>query len=163
MIIDGRALAKEVLARTKARAEKLAKPPQVVGIVANETPATRSYLRIKGNRAADAGCVFEELRFTEDVSEASLQEAIRLSQAEAVIVQLPLASAVDAKEVCNAIPILKDADVLSMAAREKFERGDTDALLPPVVGAVREIFLRTNIEIKGKKICVLPVWKWLLE
>lgn len=155
MIIDGRALAKEVLARTKARAEKLPKSPRVVGVVANETPTTRSYLQIKGKRAADAGCVFDELRFAEGTDAGALREVIRALQADAIIVQLPLARSIDAKEVCNAIPASKDADVLSSAARDKFERGDTGAPLPPVVGAVREIFLSAHVEIRGKKAVVI--------
>ncbi|MDO8231919.1 MAG: bifunctional 5,10-methylenetetrahydrofolate dehydrogenase/5,10-methenyltetrahydrofolate cyclohydrolase [bacterium] len=155
MIIDGRALAKDVLTRTKARAEKLSNAPHVAGIVASETSATRSYLRIKGQRAVDAGCIFEEQRFAEDVSTDSLREAIQVSQAGAIIVQLPLPTALDAREVCNAIPVLKDADVLSEVAREKFERGDTDALLPPVVGAVREIFLQAHVEMQGKRAVVI--------
>ncbi len=180
MIIDGRALAQEVLARAKERASRLARPPRVLAIVTSETPATKSYLRIKEKRAADAGCVLEVMRFPEDTSTAELVAAVRAATAEAVIVQLPLAAGVDAKQVCDAIPLAKDADVLSSTARERFQsmgksdfknsgKSDFPMLLPPVVGAVREIFEKNAVEMKGKKAVVLgagflvgaPIATWL--
>ena len=125
MTIDGRAMAGEVLARAKACAEKLARRPLVVALTAADTPATRSYLAIKTKKAEDAGCIFE-----------TRAPGANFDDADAVIVQLPVPAGVDQKEVCDAIPLSKDADVLSSAARAKFESGDVDAILPPVVGAV---------------------------
>lgn len=145
MIIDGRALAKEVLARTKARTQLLGRRPNVLAYVSPEqTSVTRSYLKIKARSAEEAGCDFEETR--------SLTSSAR---ADAIIVQLPLPSDLPLEEVLDSIPLHQDADVLSAVARAKFERGDADALLPPVAGAVREIFLRTGIEVKGKHTVVI--------
>ena len=75
------------------------------------------------------------------------------------------------KEICDSVPVEKDADVLSSAAREKFERGNADALLPPVVGAVREIFVQNRINPKGKRAVVIgrgflvgaPAATWLTQ
>lgn len=148
MIIDGRALAKEILARAKARADKLARRPLVVALTSSDTHATRSYLAIKQKRAVDAGCIFETRAL-----------GSKFDDADAVIVQLPVTVGINQKEVCDAIPISKDADVLSSAARAKFEmmdlRNPSFAMLPPVVGAVREIFLHNNVETKGKKAVVI--------
>lgn len=144
MIIDGRQLSREILARTKVRAEELPHPPHVLALVASETPATRSYLKIKGLRAADAGCSFEARPL-----------GAPFEGADAVIVQLPLPTDVDQKAACDAIPLSKDADVLSFIAREKFERAEADALLPPVVGAIKEIFRQNGVEVKGKKAVVI--------
>ncbi len=171
MIIDGRILAGEVLTRAKVRVQKLSHPPRVLALVASETPATKSYLLIKAARAADAGCILEVRQFPESVSTADLQSAIQNSDADAIIVQLPLRDGIDAKEMCDTISFSKDADVLSSAARAKFERGDSDALLPPVVGAVREIFLHGGIDVKGKKAIIVgggwlvgnPCAKWLKQ
>lgn len=155
MIVDGRALAQKVLARAKTRAQELSHSPNVLGIVVNATPATQSYLRIKEKRATDAGCVFEVQRFSEDTKVDIVRDAVVATSADTVIVQLPLPAGIDTKEVCNAIPLEKDADVLSSFARTKFERGDVDALLPPVVAAVREIFIQNNIEVRGKRAIVI--------
>ena len=170
MIVDGRALAQEVLARAKTRAAALQTAPRILALVANETPATKSYLSIKGKRAADAGCVLEVQQFTESVSVEELQSAITKSNADAIIVQLPLPAGVDTKEVCDAIPLSKDADVLSTVARTAFEHAEGH-LLPPVVGAIAEIFRVHNIELKGKNAVVIgrgllvgaPTAMWLAQ
>jgi methylenetetrahydrofolate dehydrogenase (NADP+)/methenyltetrahydrofolate cyclohydrolase len=144
MIIDGRALAKEILARTRVRARSLARRPYVVALVAiGATPATRSYLSIKARSAEEAGCDFY-----------AATNPGAFFNADAALIQLPLPEGMDIKEVCDTIPVEKDADVLSSRAREKFEKGEEGALLPPVVGAVHEIFERHGVEVRGKK-CVV--------
>jgi len=157
MILDGRALAKEVLARAKARAELLPHPPRVLALVANETPATKSYLAIKAKRAADAGCILEVRQFPESVSAEELQSVITQSDADAIIVQLPLPSGIDTKEVCDTIPIEKDADILSSASRTQSEMMDIrcPSLLPPVVGAVQKILEFGKVKTKGKKVVII--------
>lgn len=154
-------MAEEILARTKLRADKLYRRPNVLIYVAtDQTPATRSYLKIKARSAGEAGCDFEETR--------SLTFA---SRADAVIVQLPLPPELNTTEVLNSIPLHQDADVLSSAARRKFEKGETDALLPPVVGAIREIFAREKVETKYKWAVVIgdgwlvgkPAATWLTQ
>jgi methylenetetrahydrofolate dehydrogenase (NADP+)/methenyltetrahydrofolate cyclohydrolase len=144
MMVDGRKIAGEILARAKARARKLSRPPKVVAIVGSETPATVSYLKIKAARAVEAGCVFETRPLGSSYEDV-----------EAVIIQLPLPEGVNQKEFCDAIPVSRDADVLSSVARGKFETGDADALLPPVVGAIAEIFKQTNVAVKNKVAVVI--------
>ena len=171
MIIDGRALAGEVLSRTKARTVVLGKTPHVAAVVMSETPATKSYLAIKEKRAMDAGCVLDIVRVPENTSTAILCAVVGALDANAVLVQLPLTPYVDTKEACDTIPLAKDADVLSVSAREKFERGDADALLPPVVAAMREIFTRYSVEVNGKRAVVIgdgwlvgkPCATWLIQ
>ena len=180
MIIDGRALAGEVLARTKARAKALPHPPRVLALVANETPATKSYLAIKSKRAADAGCILEVRRIDmagiqKNKRSLKVVDSVRkvAGEADAIIVQLPLPAGVDTKAVCDAIPVEEDADVLSSASRSKFEmKGLRNlSLLPPVVGAVRKIFEFGNVEVAGKKVVVIgdgwlvgkPAATWLAQ
>lgn len=158
MIVDGRAIASQLLASTKVRVLKLSHRPKVIALVGNETPATRSYLKIKSARAADAGCDFEVRPYPSTYEDAS-----------AVIVQLPLSEGVDGKAACDAIPFEKDADVLSSAARAKFESGEASALLPPVVGAVKKVLESCGVEVAGKRAVVVgkgflvgaPVATWL--
>lgn len=172
MTIDGKAIAAEILARAKARASKAPHgAPIVAALVANDTPATRSYLAIKGRRAMDAGCVLDVRTFPPEVDTAELSTAAKTNDADALLVQLPLPESIDTQAVCDAIPLEKDADVLSSAARAAFARGDADALLPPVVGAIREIFAHYSVEPRGKRAVVVgrgrlvgePAALWLLQ
>ena len=163
MILDGQALASEVLVRAKARATILDTAPEVIAIVANETSATKSYLSIKEKRATDAGCVLHMKRFDADVSVERLEQAVSAasSEADAVVVQLPLPAGVDARTVCDAIPFDKDPDVLSSAARMKFEADESDALIPPVASALAKILAAGDIDPKGKKAVVIGMG-WLV-
>jgi methylenetetrahydrofolate dehydrogenase (NADP+) / methenyltetrahydrofolate cyclohydrolase len=161
MIVDGRAIAKEILARAKACAGKLAWRPLVVALTSSDTPATRSYLAIKTKKAEEAGCILEVVQFDLSLGINNLvlsaQVVDSAEKADAVIVQLPLPTGVDIKAVCDAIPIEQDADVLSSAARAQFEMMGlrNPSLLPPVVGAVAEIFSRYEIKTREKKAIVI--------
>jgi len=171
MIIDGRALAVVVLARTKARAERLPRRPQVAAYAINPTPATRSYLKIKERSAEVADCGFEVLGINDTVRSDNIVDSIQTSRADAVIVQLPLPEGMDTKVICDAIPIEKDADVLSSAARTCFESMGfvNPYILPPVVGAIKEIFDTYHIDVRGKHAVVIgkgflvgaPAASWL--
>ncbi len=151
MIVNGKLIAQDILARAKARALSLQRLPRVRAIVANETPATRSYLKIKERYAEEAGCVFETRAFPEEVSTATLRTAVQEADADAIIVQLPLPAHVDARAVCDAIPLAKDADCLSTQSRA-VEHSD---VLPPVAAAVREILWRHDVAIAGKRAIVI--------
>ncbi|MFA6503228.1 MAG: bifunctional 5,10-methylenetetrahydrofolate dehydrogenase/5,10-methenyltetrahydrofolate cyclohydrolase [Candidatus Paceibacterota bacterium] len=155
MIVDGRALAGEVLARTKERAAKLMRKPRVLVIVANDTPATKSYLAIKKKRAEDAGCTLEELHFdAHTATTEDLRTAVLTADADAVVVQLPLAERMDTRIVCDSISVGKDADVLSTVARAKFEAGEYDALTPPVALSLAKICEKYGVAVKGKRAVV---------
>ncbi len=173
VIVDGRALAGEVLARAKARAEELGRVPVLAIIAASAAPATRSYLAIKERKAAEAGCAVEIVRLPEDAGTAELADAARreAARADAVVIQLPLSQSVDTQAVLDAVPAARDADVLSTVARTAFEQGSVDALLPPVVGAVREILGTRQVLAKGMPATVVgagrlvgaPVAAWLRQ
>src|SRR3989344_2574010 len=152
MIINGRALAREMLARTKAHADKLPRRPKVVALVASDTPATRAYLAMKGKRAIEAGCIFETRAL-----------GATYGDADALIVQLPVPMGINQKEVCDTIPVEKDADVLSSGARNIYtERNQSErgagsgdwrrlARREPscrVAPATRSACLRAHFEIK---------------
>lgn len=168
MIVDGRSIAASILAKTKERAEKLACVPVVRAITCDPSPATLSYLKIKALRATDAGMILEVVELPASSTEEECIEAIKAPGAHAVIVQLPLPPGLSTERVVNAIPQMKDADVLSSIAYEDFLSGN-NALLPPVVEAVKEILLRTSTELSGKhavvvgqgKLVGLPVAAWL--
>jgi methylenetetrahydrofolate dehydrogenase (NADP+)/methenyltetrahydrofolate cyclohydrolase len=75
----------------------------------------------------------------------------------------------DTDFIVNAIPLEKDADVLSQLAYEAFEKSVQPSLLPPVVGAIKEVFDRHAIDPTGKqtvivgngKLVGLPASVWL--
>lgn len=169
MIVDGRTVAADILKDTKERVVRLRVTPIVRAVTCAPSPATISYLKIKAARAEDAGMRLEVVRLADDASKDALLEAVRKPGAHAVIVQLPLPPHLDTKEIVNAIPIEKDADVLSARAYEAFEINADASVLPPVVEAIREVLARTQVNVSGKEVVVvgqgklvgLPAAHWL--
>jgi 5,10-methylene-tetrahydrofolate dehydrogenase/methenyl tetrahydrofolate cyclohydrolase len=126
-------------------------------------------MKMKERAASEAGCALEIVQLSESASALELRLAIDACEADAVVVQLPLPEGVNAKEVCDAIPLEKDADVLSTLSRMRFEADETGALVPPVAGALAEILKTNNISPTGKRAVVLgdgwlvgkPCTSWL--
>lgn len=161
MILDGKKLADGILARASVCAGNLPRRPRVLAIVANESAATMSYMKVKERAAEAAGCEFYIERFSEDASLDELHLAISTTEADSIIVQLPLPDDLHLKSVCDAIPVEKDADVLSTVARMKFDADEGDALIPPVAGALAEILQAGGVDVHGKKAAVVGMG-WLV-
>lgn len=165
MIIDGRAIARDILKETAKNGRSLV----VRAITIAPNAATDSYLRIKTARAKDAGMSLELVRMENNATEESVIHAIAMPGADAIIVQLPLPFGMNESAVLDAIPVDKDADVLSRTAYERFLRDEPGALVPPVVGAVAEILERASVTVGGKSAVVIgngklvgaPVQAWL--
>jgi methylenetetrahydrofolate dehydrogenase (NADP+)/methenyltetrahydrofolate cyclohydrolase len=181
MILDGRAIAADILASVKERVAaavlggRIASAPIIRAIVMSPTPATHSYLRIKSARAEDAGMHLDVVHVKDDATTEEVMNVVSMPGADAVIVQLPLPESVTTSLILDEIPISKDADVLSSAAYERFVYREHDALLPPVTAAIKEVLLRTAYpdlgELKGKRAVILgsgklvgqPAAVWLEE
>lgn len=169
MIIDGKAIAEEILKDVRERVGET--EPIVRAIVMQPSAATESYLRIKQDRARAAGMYLEVIRVENDATSEDILAKIALPGADALIVQLPLPAHIATREILDAIPIALDADVLSSAARAAFSSGAEGALLPPVVAAVREILERAQVDPHGKRAVVVgqgwlvgePVAEWLMQ
>jgi methylenetetrahydrofolate dehydrogenase (NADP+)/methenyltetrahydrofolate cyclohydrolase len=114
-----------------------------------------SYLRAKERAAREAGCAFEVIALPETATAIELRLAIDSAEVDAIVVQLPLPKHVLAKEVCDAIPPEKDADVLSTISRMRFEADEPGALVPPVAGALAELLRVHDIDPRGKRAVVL--------
>jgi 5,10-methylene-tetrahydrofolate dehydrogenase/methenyl tetrahydrofolate cyclohydrolase len=97
----------------------------------------------------------EVVKLPDDADEDAIIAAIAAPGADAVIVQLPIPEALDVQKILNAIPLSKDADVLSDAAYARFESGEEGALVPPVAAGVLEILSRTGVDVAGKKTVVV--------
>jgi methylenetetrahydrofolate dehydrogenase (NADP+)/methenyltetrahydrofolate cyclohydrolase len=140
MIVDGRAIAEEILESVRAELNGAACLMRAVSIEPNAV--TKKYLHIKSAAARKAGI---ELHVVELSPAATVEEVIdAINQpADAVVVQLPLPSHLPSDEIVDAIPARRDADVLSTEGRA------LRLVPPPVVGAVEEILSRAKVGIAG--------------
>lgn len=153
MIVDGKALAAEILGevskRTKARSA-LRRAPKLTIFTCAPTFATKKYLALKTKKAASVGIEtdIQELRadVTTEVFVARMHEV--LGETDGIVVQLPLPVHLDRETILAAIPASADPDGFSFGVAP-------DVCLPPVVGAIDEIAKRNDIAFGGKSAVVV--------
>jgi methylenetetrahydrofolate dehydrogenase (NADP+)/methenyltetrahydrofolate cyclohydrolase len=163
MIIDGKAIAAEILAQVYEQAKTLPTPPRLTAFVVAPTGATRSYLSIKRAQATKAGVSMDVRELPETIKTDELISVMRQTRTDGVIVQLPLPSHIDTTSVLEAIPVSRDADVLSPRTRSE------GTLTHPIAASVREVLQAGNVTVAGAHAVVvgqgwlvgLPSANWL--
>ncbi len=119
-IIDGKALAQEVRAEVKTRAEAFAakhgRQPGLHVVLVGDDPASQVYVRNKERAAGKAGIAGEVHRLPAETTEADLLALVgELNAApgiDGILVQLPLPDHLDDQTIVDAIDPAKDVDGL---------------------------------------------------
>ena len=134
--------------------------------------AIDQFIKIKKRVGEDIGVKVRINRLKESINQDSLEEEIKkiAKKSDGIIIQLPLPFTFSTDEILNIIPKEKDVDVLRNI-KPKNTRIKEQELLPPVVGAIKEIFDRYAIELKDKKIVIIgkgrlvgkPVLQWIQQ
>lgn len=161
MIVDGRAIANAILAEVKKDLTVFGRPLRLGILYVTPDFATQKFIAIKEKRAAELGVdiVKKELPAAVTTEEA-ISAAQELSEeTDGVIVQLPLSYGIDIDGLLNAVPPSKDVDGIS----------EGKVMLSPVVAAIREILLRSHVDLQDKKIVIvgqgrlvgIPAGQWL--
>lgn len=148
MIIDGRAIATEILEEVRKSIPEGVRPI-VRAISVSSDPVTRSYLRTKAKAAERAGMVLEVRELEPTVTTEEVIQVISEEGAQTIIVQLPLAPHLDGARILDYIPEHKDADALSSRTRARGK------VVPPVAAAVEEILARAGVNPHGMRAVVL--------
>jgi methylenetetrahydrofolate dehydrogenase (NADP+)/methenyltetrahydrofolate cyclohydrolase len=116
-IIDGKAIAQEVRAEWKVRADALKArgvTPGLAVIIIGEDPASKVYVANKVKACAELGLHSEHIVLSADTPEATLLAKIAALNADSkihgILVQLPVPKHMDSSKVLNAISPDKDVD-----------------------------------------------------
>lgn len=123
-IIDGKAVARQMLAETSARAarfEQLAgRKPCLATVLVGADPASRTYVQMKANRCRATGLHSQR---HELASTTSTQEVVELVDTlstddlvDGILVQHPMPTQIDERLVFEAIAPAKDVDGVTMAS-----------------------------------------------
>lgn len=117
IIIDGVAMAKQVLAEQKTRADRLARlgrPPGLAVVLVGDDQASAVYVRSKERACREAGVSTFDTRLPTATTEAELLQKIdslnRDAQVHGILVQLPLPAHINAVTVLQRIALAKDVD-----------------------------------------------------
>jgi methylenetetrahydrofolate dehydrogenase (NADP+)/methenyltetrahydrofolate cyclohydrolase len=116
-IIDGKAIAQQVRAEWKIRADALKArgiTPGLAVIIVGEDPASRVYVANKVKACAELGLHSEHIALPADTPEAELLDRITAlnndPKIHGILVQLPVPKHIDSSKVLEAIDPAKDVD-----------------------------------------------------
>ncbi len=116
-IIDGRAIAQEVRAEWKVRADELkvrGTTPGLAVIIVGDDPASKVYVANKVKACAELGLYSEHIVLSADTSEeALLKKILELNEdpkIHGILVQLPVPKHINSSKVLDAISPEKDVD-----------------------------------------------------
>ena len=118
MIIDGKAIARDIKEGLRGRVEELARKygrvPCLAVVIVRDNPASHLYVRSKIEAAAFVGIAGKEIELPASVSEEELLETVTALDADpaidGVLVQLPLPPQIDRDKVLDVISPAKDVD-----------------------------------------------------
>lgn len=161
MIIDGTAIAKQVLAEQKTLAAQLAaagRQPGLAVILVGDNPASAVYVRSKERACLEAGVLTLDTRLPATTSESELLKHVDALNADpkvhGILVQLPLPPHINAVNVLQRISVAKDVDGFNW--RNLGALLDGHAALAPCTPSGSMILLeRSGVPIAGRHAVVL--------
>lgn len=161
IVIDGAAMARQVLAEQKIRALKLAgqgRQPGLAVVLVGDNPASAVYVRSKARACAEAGIKSVDVRLPADAPEAELLEHVDRLNADpeihGILVQLPLPGHIDTARVLQRIAFEKDVDGFSW--RNLGALVDGHATLAPCTPSGCMLLLeRSGVPVAGRHAVVL--------
>lgn len=159
-ILDGKALSARIKDELKSECAGLKEKginPCLAVIIAGDDPASRVYVNNKKAACEYIGIKSLEYALPAEVTQAELMELIDTLNADdsvdGILVQLPLPSHLDEKEVLYRIRPEKDVDAFHPVNVGKIMIGDYD-FLPCTPAGVMELIAESGVEISGKQ-CVV--------
>lgn len=149
MIIDGRAIAQEVLDEVAQKVAGAARPPRLTIISCAPNFETQKYLTLKQRKANEVGIETNVIELAANSTTNEVTQAIVTAAAmsDGVVVQLPLPAQIDTDAVLAAIPLSHDVDAVHYDG--------SGEILPPVVGAIAEIARRHDVSFRGKQVMIV--------
>jgi methylenetetrahydrofolate dehydrogenase (NADP+)/methenyltetrahydrofolate cyclohydrolase len=161
IIIDGAAMARQVLEELKTRADRLARQhrsPGLAVVLVGDDPASRVYVRSKERACREAGVLTFDTRLPAITPEAELLRKIDELNADprvhGILVQLPLPEHLNAVSVLQRIAAVKDVDGFTW--RNLGALLDGHALLAPCTPSGCMLMLeRSAVPIAGRHAVVI--------
>lgn len=160
MIIDGRLIAQNIKNDLKKEVENLKLKginPGLAVVLVGEDSASKIYVKNKKKCCDELGIFSEEFYFPEDTSEKEILNLIeKLNQDKkinGILVQLPLPSHINQKNITESILPEKDVDAFHSSTIGNLLTNHAE-LLPCTPAGIIEIFHRENISLTGKH-CVI--------
>ena len=140
MIVDGNSLAHRLFDDLKDRVAALPKSPRLTVLTCAPNFETQKFLTIKRKQAERLGIQVNIVELQEDIDTEECVDAIAdaVRTSDGIVVQLPFPVHVERSTLIAAIPNSHDVDAFNL---------DDPEILPPVVGAIKEILISEGIDV----------------
>lgn len=131
MIIDGKALAGEIIREVKVQVALLPQSPKLTVFTCAPNFETKKFLALKQKQAIAAGITLTLVEFPQEVTLGEVESAIfeSLPETDGIVIQFPFPAHLATADLIAMIPATHDVDAFSY-------NGTNPDLLPPVVGAI---------------------------
>lgn len=149
MIVDGRAIAKDVLDEVATAAADFSAAPRLTIVTCAPNFETGKYLALKKKKAATVGISINVIELMQDCTTEETIKTINVAteQSDGIVVQLPLPPHIDTDKVLAAVPTTHDVDAIHYD-------GESD-VLPPVVGAIAAIANRHDVSFSDMRVAII--------
>jgi len=161
-LIDGKAISAEIHSETKARTVALRAhgvTPGITFVRVGEDPASRAYVRMKGQKAEELGIKSDTLVLDEATPQAELLTLIdklnRDPKVHGILVQAPLPKQIREDEIFSAIDYRKDVDGFHPVNVGKLLLGQNPLFKPCTPAGVHELLIRTGVPVSGAEVVIL--------
>ncbi len=157
-ILSGKEFAEAIKKEVAEDVERLPFRPTLAVVRVGEDPASAVYVGSKVKTAEELGIVSEHRHLPAETSQAELlaivDELNARREVDGILVQLPLPSQIDEREVLERIDPEKDVDGFHPANVGKLWQGQ-ESLVPCTPAGVIEILKRSGIKIAGENAVVI--------
>jgi methylenetetrahydrofolate dehydrogenase (NADP+)/methenyltetrahydrofolate cyclohydrolase len=158
MIMDGRGVAKEIVAETALRVGALETPPCLAAVLVGDDPASETYVRMKRDRCAQLGIESRLIRLPGSATtETVVREIAALSADETVhgvLVQHPVPAHVDERAAFEAIDPRKDIDGVTAHSFAAMALG-LEGFVSCTPGGIVRLLDAHDVELSGRHAVVV--------
>lgn len=157
-LIDGKSLAKRLLAELKQRLEQAQVTPHLAVLLVGDDPASHLYVKLKRKAAEEVGVQTTLQQVSAEVSDAELIKQITAWNQDpnihAILVQLPLPPGHNQDEVMQSLSPAKDVDGFHPDNTARLFAGEP-TIVPPVHEAILRLTNETPLHLPGTTAVIL--------
>ncbi len=157
-IIDGNAVAGQVLEELAKKIKQESLAPHLAAILVGNDPASKIYVNMKQKRASEIGIKTTVFRLNDETSQEKLHQAIHdlnmNSDIDGILLQLPLPSHLNPNRAISIIHPEKDVDGLNYINSGKLHMG-LAGFIPCTPLGIIELLKRSGITLEGANAVVV--------
>lgn len=158
IILEGKKIAKNILAEIKSEIAKSESQPGLGVILAGNDEASEIYVALKEKAAKSVGIKFKKIKLSKKTSERKIIEEIKKlnddKNINGIIVQLPMPDGLDKDKIIKAIDPKKDADGFSAKGGSAWG-GHSDIIEPVFPSAIIKLIKSGGQELNNKKAIIV--------